>query len=179
MTPTDQLETRLRMLEDAEAIRRLKARYLACCDLKDAQGMRDCFAPGPVRIDYGRIGEFEDRDQLVAIFQALGCHPHVVEMHHGVNPQIDVLDHTQARGTWGLHYQRIDTRSRVITQLGAYYEDEYRKVDGQWKISATRCVVTSTLEASYADTAPGVRFAGIQPIAMQSTHSAAQGFANE
>jgi hypothetical protein len=160
MTPTDPLETRLRKLEDAEAIRSLKARYLACCDLKDPQGMRDCFAPGPVRIDYGRIGVFDDRDQLVAIFEQLGCHPHIVEMHHGVNPQIDVLDDTHARGTWGLHYQMIDTRERVITQLGAYYEDEYRKIDGNWKIAATHCVVTSTLVAGYADAAPGVCFAG-------------------
>lgn len=160
MTPTDQLETRLRKLEDAEAIRSLKARYLACCDLKDPQGMRDCFAPGPVCIDYGRIGVFDDRDQLVAIFEQLGCHPHIVEMHHGVNPQIDVLDDMHARGTWGLHYQMIDTRERVITQLGAYYEDEYRKIDGNWKIAATRCVVTSTLVAGYADAVPGVRFAG-------------------
>ena len=163
MTPIDQLETRLRKLEDLEAIRQLKARYLACCDQKDPQGMRDCFAPGPVRIDYGRIGVFEDRDQLAAIFEQLGCHPHVVEMHHGINPQIDVLDDTQALGTWGLHYQMIDTLSSVITQLGARYEDEYRKIDGHWKISATRCVVMSTLVASYEDTVPGVRFAGVQP----------------
>ncbi|RWU22917.1 nuclear transport factor 2 family protein [Pseudomonas alkylphenolica] len=169
MTAIDQLEARLRTLEDAEAIRRLKARYLACCDEKNPQGMRDCFAPGPVHIDYGRIGVFEDRDQLVAIFEALGCHPHVVEMHHGVNPQIEVLDDTRANGTWGLHYQMIDTRERTITQLGAHYEDAYRKIDGQWKICATRCVVTSTLVASYEDTAPGVRFAGVQPSAAQES----------
>lgn len=162
MNPIDHLEKRLRTLEDAEAIRGLKARYLACCDLKDPQGMRACFASGPVRIDYGRIGVFEDRDQLVAIFEKLGCHPHIVEMHHGVNPQIDVLDETHARGTWGLHYQMTDTNARVITQLGAHYEDEYRKIDGHWKISATRCVVTSTLVANYQDTEPGIRFAGVQ-----------------
>lgn len=167
MTSIDQLETRLRTLEDVEAIRQLKARYLACCDLKDPQSMRDCFAPGPVLIDYGRIGVFEDRDQLVAIFQQLGCHPHVVEMHHGVNPQIDVLDDTHARGTWGLHYQMIDTQSRAITQLGAHYDDEYRKINGHWKISATRCVVTSTLIASYEQTEPGVRFAGVQASATE------------
>ena len=163
MTNIDQLETRLRRLEDADAIRRLKARYLACCDMKDPQGMRDCFAPGQVRIDYGRIGVFDDRDQLVAIFEQLGCHPHIVEMHHGVNPQIDVLDDTHARGTWGLHYQMTNTQDQTITQLGAYYEDEYVKLNGIWKIAGTRCVVTSTLVASYGDTAPGVRFAGSQP----------------
>jgi hypothetical protein len=160
MAPNEPIETRLRRLEDAEAIRSLKARYFTCCDRKDPEGMRACFAPGPVLIDYGRIGVFQHRDQLVEIFTQLGCHPHVVEMHHGVNPDITVLDEEHARGTWGLHYQMIDTRERMITQLGAYYEDEYRKIDGTWKISATRCNVTSTLVVSYADATPGVLFAG-------------------
>ncbi|WP_322056252.1 nuclear transport factor 2 family protein [Paraburkholderia sp. J63] len=163
MNPLDSLEAlqvRLRALEDADAIRSLKARYLACCDMKDPQGMRECFAAGLVRIDYGAIGVFDDRDALVAVFERLGCHSHIVEMHHGVNPQIDVLDDRHARGTWGLHYQRLDTRERAFTQLGAYYEDEYRKIDGKWKIAATRCVVTSTLVGSYAEASPVVRFAG-------------------
>lgn len=160
MNPIDQLEARLRALEDAEAIRGLKARYFACCDMKDPDGMRECFAQGPVHIDYGEIGVFGDRDGLVEVFARLGCHPHIVEMHHGVNPQIELLDTHHARGSWGLHYQMLDTRERAFTQLGAYYEDTYRKVDGRWKIASTRCVVTSMLVGSYAEATPGVRFAG-------------------
>ncbi|RQR29148.1 nuclear transport factor 2 family protein, partial [Burkholderia sp. Bp9131] len=86
MTPIERMEVRVRRLEDADAIRQLKARYFTCCDRKDPQGMRDCFAPGTVHIDYGRIGTFEHRDALVDVFERLGCHPHIVEMHHGVNP---------------------------------------------------------------------------------------------
>lgn len=167
MAHTETLETRVRRLEDAEAIRCLKARYFTCCDHKDPQGMRACFAPGPVRIDYGRIGVFDDREQLVEVFTRLGCHAHIVEMHHGVNPDIDVLDETHARGTWGLHYQMINTVERTLTQLGARYEDEYRKVDGVWTISATRCVVTSTLVASYVEGEAGVLFAGAPDGAAQ------------
>ncbi|WP_321799211.1 nuclear transport factor 2 family protein [Caballeronia sp. J97] len=165
MTSMEELEARLRRLEDADAIRRLKARYFTCCDRKDPQGMRACFAPGAVHIDYGRIGVFGNADQLVDVFERLGCHAHVVEMHHGVNPDIVVLDAMHARGTWGLHYQMIDTNARTLTQLGAYYEDEYRKLDGAWKIAATRCVVTSTLCARYDGDAPAVLFAGAQPPA--------------
>jgi len=146
-------EARLRVLEDLEALRQLKARYFHCCDQKDPQGMRDCFAPGPVLIDYGQIGVFDDREQLLEVFERLGCHPHIVEMHHGVNPQLTVLDETQARGSWGLHYQQINLQERTLTQLGAYYQDEYRKIDGAWKIAKTRCVVTSTLVLAIADVA--------------------------
>jgi SnoaL-like domain len=163
MTSYESLETRLRRLEDAEAIRSPKARYLTCCDRKDPEGMRACFAPGAVHIDYGPIGVFEHRDALVDVFVRLGCHPHIVEIHHGVNPDVVVLDDAHARGTRGLHYQMIDTNAQTITLLGAYYDDAYRKVDGEWKIGATRCVVTSTLTVRYAADAPGVLFAGNAP----------------
>ncbi|MGH8809464.1 MAG: nuclear transport factor 2 family protein, partial [Noviherbaspirillum sp.] len=89
----------------------------------------------------------------------LGCHEHIVEMHHGVNPQISVLDE-HARGNWGLYYHQINTRDRTTTQLGAYYEDEYRKIDGAWKIANTRCVVTSTLVSDLAEGTAKIVFAG-------------------
>lgn len=139
------IEDRLATLEAIEAIRSLKARYLACCDAKDPVGMRACFADGPVAIDYGVIGCFDAADPLVAVFKAMGCHPHMVEMHHGVNPQISLQGTDAAKGHWGLHYQLINTAENTLTQLGAYYDDEYRKTAQGWKISATRCVVTSTL----------------------------------
>jgi hypothetical protein len=160
MTNMLELDARLRVLEDLEAIRQLKADYLSSCDQKDPQRMRACFAPGPVRIDYGLIGVFDDRDQLVEVFERLGCHEHIVEMHHGVNPRLSIVDAGNARGSWGLHYQQINTRERTLTQLGAYYEDEYRKLDGEWKIAATRCVVTSTLVLDLAEAAAAIGFAG-------------------
>ena len=139
------LENRLRALEDVEAIRSLKARYLACCDAKDPAGMRGCFVDGPVAIDYGVVGTFDRADALVEIFKQIGCHPHMVEMHHGVNPQITVHSADQAEGRWGLHYQLINTNDNTLTQLGAYYEDAYRKTAAGWQMSATKCVVTSML----------------------------------
>lgn len=165
MASIDELNARLSRLEDTEAIRVLKARYFFSCDRKDPQAVRDCFAPGPVSIDYGRIGVFNDREQLVDVFTQLGCHDHIVEMHHGLNPQIVVADAAHAHGTWGVYYHMINTRDRTVTQLGAYYEDEYRKLDGQWKISATRCTVTSTLVMDLAEGMAKILFAGATPPA--------------
>lgn len=156
----NQIERRLRTLEDIEAIRTLKARYLFCCDRKDPAGMRSCFADGPVHIDYGVVGTFDRADALVKVFTELGCHEHMVEMHHGVNPQIEVLDETRARGTWGLHYFLINTQARNLTQLGGYYEDEYRKTAAGWKISRTRFVVSSTLAMDIGEGAARILFAG-------------------
>ncbi|MGH8528901.1 MAG: nuclear transport factor 2 family protein [Nevskiales bacterium] len=162
---THQIERRLRVLEDIEAIRGLKTRYLASCDAKNPQGMRACFADGPVHIDYGAVGTFDRADALVKVFTELACHQHMVELHHGVNPQIEVLDENKAKGRWGLHYFLIDTKAKSLTQLGGYYEDEYRKVNGAWKISRTHFVVTSTLAMDVSEGAAKTLFAGRSPPA--------------
>lgn len=154
------LEARLQHLEAIEAIRQLKSRYLFCCDRKDPEGVRDCFAPGEVTIDFGRIGVFTHRDQLVDVFTRLGCVEHVIDMHHGVNPQIELVDDNNARGIWGLHYVMINTRDKQLVELGSYYHDEYIKLDGQWKISATRNVVDSTRIMDISGETPRVLFAG-------------------
>ena len=154
------VEARLRRLEDIEEIRALKSRYFYCCDRKDPKGMRACFKDGPVYIDYGVVGTFDNADALVKVFTEIGCHDHMVEMHHGMNPQIDLLDPTRARGTWKLHYFLINTKDKSATQLGGYYEDEYQVVNGTWKISRTRFVATSTLALDISTGTAKALFAG-------------------
>lgn len=161
----DDIAHRVQALEDCEAIRALKSRYLACCDAKDPVGMRACFLDGPVHIDFGAVGIFDNADALVEVFKAIGCHEHMVEMHHGVNPQIELLAHDRASGRWGLHYQLINTREHTLTQLGAYYEDEYRRTSAGWRIASTRCVVTSMLVLQLGQDAVKTVLAGRSPPA--------------
>lgn len=154
------LEERVRRLEDIEEIRALKTRYLHACDQKDPKGMRACFKDGTVHIDYGAVGTFDTADALVKVFTDIGCHPHMVELHHGVNPQIELLDAARARGSWKLHYFLINTKDKTLTQLGGSYEDEYEVERGVWKISRTRFTATSTLVMDISGEAAKVAFAG-------------------
>lgn len=149
----DIVEDRLRRLEDAEAIRNLKARYLACCDAKDPEGVRACFADGPVAIDYGPIGRFENADDLVAVYAEIACHPHMVELHHGANPRIEVTGDDTAEGRWSVHYQLINTRDMTLTQFAGEYEDAYRRTPAGWRIGATRFAVTSALVVELGESA--------------------------
>lgn len=144
-------EQRLQALEDLEALRTLKARYFFCCDRKDTAGMRAAFADGKVHIDYGMVGTFDNADALVKIFAEIGCHPHMVEMHHGANPQLALVDAQHATGQWSLHYFLINTQAKNITQLAGYYDDEYVKTSAGWKILKTKFNVTSTLVLDIAD----------------------------
>lgn len=158
-----ELESRLQKLEDAEAIRQLKSRYFFACDRKEPQIVRSCFADGAVEIDYGAVGRFDNADALVALYTEVGCHDYMVEMHHGANAQIEVHDGERASGRWSLHYFLINTKTRTCTQLGGQYEDEYRKIGGQWKISRTRFVATSTLVLDINEALAKIVFAGRVP----------------
>ena len=138
------VEQRLARLEAIESIKQLKSRYFHACDSKQPDKVRECFAPGAIDLRYGRIGNFEHRDQLVEVFTELACHPHIVEMHHGQNPQIEVLDEINATGHWGLYYYLIDTRQQTVTQLAGFYQDAYVCIDAQWLICASSYEVSST-----------------------------------
>ena len=130
------LEARIARLEALEAIQRLKHRYLNACDLKQVESIRDCFAEGEILIDYGPIGTFRDRDSFVAVYRELACQPRVIDLHHGANPEIYLLgeDGDEAVGRWALCYCNLDGETGATRQLGGFYQDRYRLIDGQWRI---------------------------------------------
>lgn len=131
------LEARLARLEALEAIRLLKHRYLNACDLKQVEVIRDCFAEGAISIDYGPVGTFTDRDRFVALYREMACHARVIDMHHGANPEIELLGENEAVGRWALYYFNLDGETGATRQLGGLYEDRYRCIDGAWKIVET------------------------------------------
>ena len=139
------LEERLQRLEALEDIRQLKHRYLNACDLKDVESIRDCFAEGEILIDYGSVGLFNDRDSFVGLFQEMACHDHVIDLHHGADPEIEV-EGDKAFARWALDYFNINGDTGATRQLGGFYQDEYRRTDGSWKIVKTTFKVHSVKE---------------------------------
>lgn len=132
------LEQRIARLEALEAIRQLKHRYLNACDRKDVEVIRACFAAGEVLIDYGPLGVFHERDSFLALYQQLACQARVIDLHHGANPELELLAEDRAEGRWALWYFNLDDETGMTRQLGGLYEDRYRRLDGGWQIVATR-----------------------------------------
>ena len=147
---TQDLARRIGRLEDIEAIRRLKARYLNACDSQDPEAASGCFADGKIAIDMGHVGVLDSREQFAALYRAAGCHPHILDMHHGTNSEIDFADDTHARGLWALEYRNLNTKDKTVTFVSAVYHDEYEKRLGEWKITRSRTEFKTALHCSYA-----------------------------
>ncbi|ABP64504.1 hypothetical protein Saro_3645 (plasmid) [Novosphingobium aromaticivorans DSM 12444] len=146
MTATlEDIAARLGVLEDKEAIRALKARYLRACDLKEVEDVRDCFAPGKIRIAYQNFPEFDDRDAFVEIYRQMACNGGVYDIHHATNWQIDLAGPERATGKWSLNFRTILTGPRQVVRLAVEYDDVYEKRDGRWWIVETVSRVISML----------------------------------
>jgi len=133
---TAELERRLSALEDIRAIEILKWRYLRACDRKQPQVVRDCFVPEAV-IDYEGFPRFENRDSFVEVYERFGCQPHILDMHHGQNPIVELTGSDSARGYFDLYFFQIDTLQRRHTQMAVSYDDEFVRRGGRWWIAKT------------------------------------------
>lgn len=141
----ESIAQRLAALEDKEAIRLLKSRYLRACDLKQVEAVRDCFAPGPIRIAYQNFPEFTDRDAFVAVYEQMACQGGVYDLHHATNWDITLTGADSATGLWSLNFRTILTGPRHVVRLVVEYEDQYTRADGRWWISETVSRVTSMI----------------------------------
>lgn len=136
-TELEQLRRRLEHLEAREAIRELKTQYLWACDTKQVEVIRDCFIEGELVIDYGPVGRFSSREAFIAVFEKFACNERVHDIHIGANPRIELLGDERARGRWSLQMFQINRVTDKVLHVGGYYEDEYRRIDGAWRMSST------------------------------------------
>ncbi|HTJ63668.1 MAG TPA: nuclear transport factor 2 family protein [Alphaproteobacteria bacterium] len=141
---------RIQRLEDIEAIRKLKARYLNACDDQDPAAVRATFAPdGQCPVIVGHLGVFDTADGFCEMYTAQACHPWVLDKHQAGNGEIDIIDDTHAKGLWCLDYRKIDTKDETITFVSLQYHDDYEKIDGAWKIRKTRSEFRTGFFATY------------------------------
>lgn len=147
----EEIAVRLAALEDKEAIRTLKARYLRACDLKEPDVVRECFLPTGARIAYEGFPEFRDRDAFVEVFRQMACQPGVHDIHHATNWEIDLAGADEARGRWSLNFRTILMSAQRVTRLAVEYEDVYRRHEGRWWIAETVSRVTSMITEEIAE----------------------------
>lgn len=144
MATTAELERRLQALEDINAIKDLKARYLRACDRKQPEAMRECFVEKGALIEAEGFPSFNDREGWVAVFTELAVkNPNIMDMHHGQNPQITLNGPDSASGVWDLHFCQVNVKERTVVNMAGEYRDEYVRHNGRWLIITQRFRQTS------------------------------------
>lgn len=127
----DDLERRIRRLEDLEEIRKLKARYCAYCDDGyDADGLASIFAEDAVW-DGGPLGRCEGREAIREFFREAPSRISFA-IHHVTNPIIDV-DGDTATGRWRIFQPCTIAAGNQALWLAGEYRDRYVRTADGWK----------------------------------------------
>ncbi len=122
--------------EDLEAIKRLKYRYLRCLDLKLWDELAGCLTEDARSAYSGGKYSFEGRDKIMEFL--VSSMPRTMLTSHRVHhPEIEFTGPTTAKATWALDDVVIETVGEFTIRGAAFYEDEYVKIDGDWKIRVT------------------------------------------
>ena len=129
------IERRLQALEDAEAIRNLKARYAALCDQQyDADGIAMLFTEDALW-ESPALGRFEGRVAIRGFFRG-AAEIFSFAIHYSLNGHIEVEGDT-ARARWYLFMPcTVAAGNQAVWRAGVDH-DTYVRVDGTWMF---RCV---------------------------------------
>ena len=133
---TPSLEATLRELTDLEAIRDLARRYAHCVWRQDVDGAVGLFAEDGV-MDTGDRPPIRGRAALLEAYQGMVggsdllpfVHNHVIDLHG---------DHAS-----GNCYLDLRGSLEGRSMIGAgYYDDEYVRVDGEWKFRSRKLTMS-------------------------------------
>ncbi len=137
-------DQRLQVLEDIEAIRKLKAAYCqACDDDHNPQRLAPLFAQDGTW-EASSMGRAEGRAAIAELLGAVGTSGRIRNSAHNVmNPIINV-NGDSATGEWRLImlYTGINPDgSNHFSRIIGWYKENYSRVDGQWLIQDLYCQV--------------------------------------
>jgi ketosteroid isomerase-like protein len=130
------IETRLQALEDAEAIRNLKARYAALCDDNyNADEIAVLFAEDATWDSPG-LGRFEGREAIRRFFRG-ASDIFSFAIHYSLNGQIHV-DGDRAWAQWYLFMPCTVAEGNRAMWRASIDHERYRRVDATWLFSEKR-----------------------------------------
>ena len=132
----EELETRVKTVEDTNAIRNLKARYAELCDDNyNPDGIAALFVDDAVW-ESGPLGRFEGRDAIRKFFQG-ASEIFTFAIHYSLNSQIEVSGDT-ARARWYLFMPcTVGQGGRAMWRAGID-DEEYVRVDGNWMFKSEK-----------------------------------------
>lgn len=124
-------------LVEIELIKQLKYRYARCLDQKLWDEMPELFVEDAVAEYSAGKYRHEGRDAIVGWIAESMASEGFLSSHRMHHPEIRLTGPDTAEGTWALEDTVVHTDYDLTIQGAAFYEDRYRKVDGEWRIEHT------------------------------------------
>jgi hypothetical protein len=132
-----EIESKVKLLEDIEQIKQLQIRYVNCLITSNWDEITDCFAKDIVT-DIGPHGIVKGKEEVDKLFKERISRGH--QGHEGdflIHPLISV-EGDRAKGSWLLYLMKQFPHKVIEEDMDweqGFYEAEYVREDGQWKIS--------------------------------------------
>ncbi len=140
------LEARIARIEDLEAIKVLKARYCAICDDDhNPEQITTVFTSDGVWEGPG-IGQASGHAEIKALFQKFQ-ETMSYSQHMTMNPIIEIHGET-ATGIWTFFGPFTFRKGNRARWQATRYSEDYRKANGEWKISHLR-IAGPSMTADY------------------------------
>ena len=123
--------------DEIRAIEQLKFRYFRLLDQKKLDELERLLTEDCTAAYHAGRYSAPDRATMMRFLRASIGQPRLLTMHQGHHPEIELQGDTEATGRWYLHDVVIDTEARTRLEGNGFYEDRYRKVNGEWLICHT------------------------------------------
>jgi bile-acid 7alpha-dehydratase len=137
MADLQDIDARIGHLEDIEAIKRLKYKYFRCLDTKALDELAECFIEDVITSYSDGQYSLQGIYAIMKFIKRGLARYDFFGLHHGQHPEIELTGDATARGTWALYNYMINTEKDRCMLIGAFYHDEYVKINGEWKIKST------------------------------------------
>jgi hypothetical protein len=134
-----ELEKRITRIEDIEAIKQLKARYCDICDdMHNPDRIASVFAEDGIweSGDFGVAQGHEKIRELFSGFKRLFS----FSQHNITNPLIEI-NGDKATGVWYIMGPWTETEGDKEIWMSARYDDDYLKINNEWKYQHLRVAV--------------------------------------
>ncbi len=127
-----------------EEIGRLKASYFRCLDTKDWACIATLFTPDATAVyNVEGSGDLATPDNPVTGNDAIAAFiqravEHLVTIHHGHMPEIEITSPTTATGIWAMLDILQEPGGENLVHGWGHYHETYERIDGRWQIKTLR-----------------------------------------
>jgi hypothetical protein len=124
-------------MDDIEAIKQLKAKYMRTVDTKDWEGFRSVFTPTTVWDMRDSGAECVTGADAIIAYNQVGLADDMISIHQGHMPEITLTSPTTATGIWSSEHMHRWPDGSELHGYGFYHET-YVKLDDGWHIETCR-----------------------------------------